>query len=188
VLSGNRNFEARIHPLARANYLMSPPLVVAYAIAGHIGIDLTREPLGADRDGKPVMLADIWPSGARSRRPHPARSRRSSSRASYADLFQGGADWNALGVEGSTLFPWDPESTYIRRPALSRRLRARSRRDTRHRGRPAPSSSSATPSPPTTSRRWARSPPLPCRAPPLASATSRRATSMPTAPGAPTTR
>jgi len=116
VLSGNRNFEARIHPLARANYLMSPPLVVAYALAGHIGVDLVNEPLGADRGGKPVFLRDIWPSAADIEAAAADAVTAGLFRASYATLFEGGAAWDELPGASGELFAFDPASTYIRRP------------------------------------------------------------------------
>jgi aconitate hydratase len=116
VLSGNRNFEARIHPLARANYLVSPPLVVAYAIAGHIGIDLTREPLGQDAKGAPVFLRDIWPSDAEIAAACAGALSPELFHAHYARLFEGGAEWGALGSTPGTLFSWDAASTYLRRP------------------------------------------------------------------------
>jgi aconitate hydratase len=116
VLSGNRNFEARIHPLARANYLVSPPLVVAYAIAGHIGIDLTTEPLGNDDKGAPVYLRDIWPTNAEIGKACASALSPALFHSHYAHLFDGGEEWTALGVAGSTLYPWDAASTYLRRP------------------------------------------------------------------------
>jgi aconitate hydratase len=116
VLSGNRNFEARIHPLARANYLMSPPLVVAYAIAGTVAIDLEREPLSKDRDGTDVYLRDLWPTGAEIEAASAAALSPALFTASYAHLFEGGAPWEALPVASGMLFPWDEDSTYIRRP------------------------------------------------------------------------
>ena len=117
VLSGNRNFEARIHPLVRANYLASPMLVVAYALAGRIDIDLYNEPLGRTADGTPVFLSDIWPSQqeirdtvTRSLKPEMYENR-------YSEVFDGDDLWKALPVpEGSSLYDWDAESTYIRNP------------------------------------------------------------------------
>ncbi len=116
VLSGNRNFEGRIHPLTKANYLASPPLVVAYALAGTVDIDLTSEPLGIGADGLPVFLKDIWPSQteiaeavSRSLRPEMFRRR-------YSDVFEANETWNRIAVSESELFPWDPGSTYIQEP------------------------------------------------------------------------
>ena len=116
VLSGNRNFEARIHLQVRSNYLMSPPLVVAYAIAGHMGIDLTREPIGVDGEGKPVFLPDLWPSDHDIAQVVRACVRPSAFTAGYAEVFQGGEMWDSLAAPRGDLFPWDPHSTYIRRP------------------------------------------------------------------------
>ncbi len=116
VLSGNRNFEGRIHPLARASYLASPPLVVAYALAGRVDVDLTREPLGADRTGRPVFLADIWP------RPDEIRAviRDAVSpelfERIYASVFDGDDRWRALPIPDGDRYAWDPASTYIARP------------------------------------------------------------------------
>ena len=116
VLSGNRNFEGRIHPLTKANYLASPPLVVAYALAGTVDIDLTTEPLGVGVDGRPVFLKDLWPSQSevaeavsRSVRPEMFRRR-------YADVFEANEMWNQIAVSESELFPWDAGSTYIQEP------------------------------------------------------------------------
>jgi len=116
VLSGNRNFEGRIHPLARASYLASPPLVVAFALAGRVDIDLTSEPLGVGADGQPVFLAEIWP------RPEEIRSVISQSispelfRATYASVFAGDDRWQALPIPAGNRFAWDPASTYVARP------------------------------------------------------------------------
>ncbi len=117
VLSGNRNFEGRIHPLARASYLASPPLVVAFALAGTVETDLLTEPLGTDRDGKPVYLADIWPS------PEEVRDTIAKSvspdifKTIYASVFDGDEQWRALPVPvGSSRYDWDPASTYVARP------------------------------------------------------------------------
>ncbi len=116
VLSGNRNFEGRIHPLARASYLASPPLVVAFALAGRVDIDLTREPLGIDDDGKPVFLADLWPS------PDEVRSVINDSidpglfQRTYASVFEGDDQWRALPIPDGDRYEWDPASTYIARP------------------------------------------------------------------------
>jgi aconitate hydratase len=116
VLSGNRNFEGRIHPYVKANYLASPPLVVAFALAGTVDIDLTSDPLGEDQEGQPVYLRDIWPGDdelrdviARSIEPEMFLER-------YSDVFTGNETWNA--IEGSTgdLYQWDQESTYIQEP------------------------------------------------------------------------
>jgi aconitate hydratase len=116
ILSGNRNFEARIHPEVKANYLASPPLVVAYAIAGRIDIDLTTEPLGQDDRGRDVFLRDLWP------RPEDVADlveksvRDASFRRVYADVFTGDERWAALPLPEGERFSWDAQSTYVRRP------------------------------------------------------------------------
>ncbi|HEX7471626.1 MAG TPA: aconitate hydratase AcnA, partial [Candidatus Limnocylindrales bacterium] len=116
VLSGNRNFEGRIHPLARASYLASPPLVVAFALAGRIDIDLTTEPLGTDRDGRPVMLADLWPS------PDEIRSVIGSAidpalfQRTYATVFEGDDRWRALPIPAGDRYAWAADSTYVAKP------------------------------------------------------------------------
>src|SRR6202142_2594990 len=116
VLSGNRNFEGRINPQCRANYLASPPLVVAYAIAGRMDFDIVNEPLGNDKAGKPVYLRDIWPT------PQEVESTMRSSvtsdmfRTQYADVFTGDAHWQALPIPEGDLYAWDGKSTYIKDP------------------------------------------------------------------------
>jgi aconitate hydratase len=116
VLSGNRNFEGRINPDVKMNYLASPPLVVAYALAGTMDIDLDTEPLGTDTEGKPVYLADIWPS------PDEVATVVGSAVAAemftrdYADVFTGDDNWRNLEVPAGDTFTWDPSSTYVRRP------------------------------------------------------------------------
>ena len=116
VLSGNRNFQGRIHPNVRAAYLASPALVVAYALAGSMTIDVTTAPLGLDRDGQPVRLADLWPSTEAIDEMVAKAYNPAVFADKYADLFDGGAAWAALCGERSTLFPWSATSTYIRRP------------------------------------------------------------------------
>jgi aconitate hydratase len=116
VLSGNRNFEARIHPEVKANYLASPPLVVAYAIAGRIDVDLTTEPLGRDREGRDVFLRDLWPSPEEVADVVRQTVDRGAFRATYADVFAGDQQWVTLPVPEGSLFAWDPTSTYVRRP------------------------------------------------------------------------
>ena len=116
VLSGNRNFEGRTHPLARAAYLAAPPLVVAYAIAGSLNVDLAREPLGVDRAGVPVHLADIWPSNAEIARVVEECVTQEMFLRSSAVMLDGDAAWRGLEMRASTLFPWRAESTYLRRP------------------------------------------------------------------------
>jgi aconitate hydratase len=116
VLSGNRNFEGRIHPLARASYLASPPLVVAFALAGRVDIDLTREPLGIDGEGRRVMLADIWPSGDEIRAVIHDAIDPALFQATYASVFEGDDRWRALPIPAGDRYDWDPRSTYVARP------------------------------------------------------------------------
>ncbi|HEX4929184.1 MAG TPA: aconitate hydratase AcnA, partial [Gaiellaceae bacterium] len=116
VLSGNRNFEARIHPEVKANYLASPPLVVAYALAGRMDLDLLEEPLGEDQDGNDVYLRDLWPSAAEIQETITASVRGEMFRSTYADVFTGDEQWRDLPVPEGELFEWEPDSTYVRRP------------------------------------------------------------------------
>ena len=116
VLSGNRNFEARIHPEVKANYLASPPLVVAYALAGRMDIDITTEPLGHDQSGEPVYLSDIWPSPAEVQETIEAAIGRDMFLETYADVYEGEDAWRELPVPTGELFEWEPDSTYVRRP------------------------------------------------------------------------
>jgi aconitate hydratase len=116
VLSGNRNFEGRVHPLCRANYLASPPLVVAYALAGRMDFDIATEPIGNDKSGKPVYLRDIWPT------PQEVEATMRSSVTTemfarqYADVFAGDDHWRALPIPEGDLYAWDEKSTYIKNP------------------------------------------------------------------------
>jgi aconitate hydratase len=116
VLSGNRNFEGRIHPLARASYLASPPLVVAFALAGRVDIDLTLEPLGRGSDGRPVMLSDIWPSSDEIRRVIGASIDPELFRRTYAVVFDGDERWQALPIPAGDRYEWAADSTYIAKP------------------------------------------------------------------------
>ncbi|HEX6435408.1 MAG TPA: aconitate hydratase AcnA, partial [Gemmatimonadales bacterium] len=116
VLSGNRNFEGRINSDVRANYLMSPPLVVAFALAGRIDIDLLNEPLGHDPNGIPVFLRDIWPSSGEVEETLQASIQSDMYRKSYSAVFAGDERWNALEVPGGDRFEWSSRSTYVRRP------------------------------------------------------------------------
>jgi len=116
VLSGNRNFEGRISPEVRANYLASPPLVVAYALAGRIDIDLTSEPLGSDRDGKPVYLKEIWPTQKEIEETMTAALRAEMFQREYADVFAGGEEWRSLEIPEGETFAWQEDSTYVRNP------------------------------------------------------------------------
>jgi aconitate hydratase len=116
VLSGNRNFEGRISPDVRANYLASPPLVVAYAIAGDMTLDLTRDALGTGRDGKPVFLKDIWPSTEEIAELVEATVTREAFRSKYADVFKGDAKWRGVKVEEGLTYAWPGGSTYVQNP------------------------------------------------------------------------
>jgi aconitate hydratase len=116
VLSGNRNFEGRIHPLVRANYLASPPLVVAYALAGRMDLDLTSEPLGTDTAGKPVFLRDIWPTPQEIETTVRASVTTAMYVKQYGEVFEGDAHWKSMKVPEGDLYQWDPKSTYIKLP------------------------------------------------------------------------
>jgi aconitate hydratase len=116
VLSGNRNFEARIHPEVKANYLASPPLVVAYALAGRMDIDLLEEPLGEDEDGNEVYLRDIWPTSKEITDTIASSVHGDMFRSTYADVFTGDEQWRDLPVPEGERFAWDPDSTYVRQP------------------------------------------------------------------------
>jgi aconitate hydratase len=116
VLSGNRNFEGRVNPLVRANYLASPPLVVAYALAGTLEIDLTREPLGTDGRGAPVHLKDIWPSAGEVAATIRGSIRSEMFNRSYGDVFRGDEIWSSLPVPAGDRYKWDEASTYIKAP------------------------------------------------------------------------
>jgi aconitate hydratase len=116
VLSGNRNFEGRINPLVKANYLASPPLVVAYALAGRIDIDLTNEPLGVDDGGTPVYLRDIWPSNEEVQNTVRQSVRRDMFQHEYEHAFDGDSNWQGMPVPRGEIFQWDASSTYIKKP------------------------------------------------------------------------
>ncbi|MBI4364851.1 MAG: aconitate hydratase AcnA [Candidatus Latescibacteria bacterium] len=116
VLSGNRNYEGRIHPEVRANYLASPPLVVAYALAGRIDIDLTKDPLGKDPGGASVTLRDLWPSRKEIDEAIRASVRSETFREAYRDVYAGDAAWRDLPVPAGDRYAWDPGSTYVKRP------------------------------------------------------------------------
>jgi len=115
VLSGNRNFEGRINSLVRANYLASPPLVVAYALAGRVDMDIQNEPLGTGKDG-PVYLKDIWPTPEEVAKVVAKSVRREFFEKEYSQVFEGEANWNGIAVPASEIYEWDADSTYIRRP------------------------------------------------------------------------
>ncbi|MBT2542555.1 aconitate hydratase AcnA [Streptomyces sp. ISL-44] len=116
VLSGNRNFEGRINPDVKMNYLASPPLVVAYAIAGSMKVDVTKDAIGIDTEGKPVFLKDIWPSEAEVNDVVANAIGEDMFSKSYQDVFAGDAQWQALSIPTGNTFEWDPQSTYVRKP------------------------------------------------------------------------
>ncbi len=120
VLSGNRNFEGRISPDVRANYLASPPLVVAYALVGDMNVDITREPLGKDRDGNPVYLKDIWPSQKEIAELVEKTVTREAFRTKYADVFKGDAHWQSVQTPDTETYDWPASSTYIQNPPYFR--------------------------------------------------------------------
>jgi aconitate hydratase len=116
VISGNRNFEGRVHPLVKANFLASPPLVVAYALAGTVDIDLVNEPLGTDKNGQPVYLKDLWPTQQEISDTIAANVKASMFKEKYADVFSGSDMWKEIKVTGGDLYEWDENSTYIHHP------------------------------------------------------------------------
>jgi aconitate hydratase len=122
VLSGNRNFEGRINPFVRMNFLASPPLVVAYAIAGEMDLDLNTQPLAVDRNGNPVYLKDIWPSDKEVREAIAAHVKPEQFRNQYAHAMEGDERWRQLKVPSSNTFSWDEKSTYVRRPPFFEKL------------------------------------------------------------------
>ncbi len=122
VLSGNRNFEGRIHQEVRANYLASPPLVVAYALAGSMNIDLTTEPLGTGKDGKPVYLKDVWPTQKEIQAAMLTSVTSDAYRKQYSSVFDGDDRWKKLPVPTGDRFAWDEQSTYIRKPSFLENL------------------------------------------------------------------
>ena len=116
VLSGNRNFEGRVHPRIKANYLASPPLVVAFALAGTVAVDLTTEPIGTGSDGRPVMLSEIWPTSAEVQELLHLANRPEVFRELYSGVGASNAEWNAIPVKAGELYGWDAASTYIQEP------------------------------------------------------------------------
>lgn len=122
ILSGNRNFAGRIHPLTRGSFLASPPLVVAYALAGRIDIDLYSEPLGLDPNGQPVYLKDIWPSVSEIKEIIERTIKPSDFKKTYSKIFEGSERWRMIQVEESDLYQWDEKSTYIRKPPFFEEL------------------------------------------------------------------
>jgi aconitate hydratase len=123
VLSGNRNFEGRINQHVKANYLASPPLVVAYALAGRMDIDLANEPLGEGQDGEPVFLRDIWPSAEEVKQVVGASVASEMYERNYAEVFEGDEMWNAVDVPAGDRYTW-PDSTYVRRPSFFEQMPA----------------------------------------------------------------
>ncbi|MDA8123424.1 MAG: aconitate hydratase AcnA [Deltaproteobacteria bacterium] len=124
VLSGNRNFEGRIHPLCRANYLASPPLVVAFALAGSIKVDLSTDPVGFDPNGSPVYLKEIWPAPEEISAAVRTSVRSGMFRTEYGEVFKGDAAWKALPVPRDQCFAWEPSSTYVKNPPFFENLPA----------------------------------------------------------------
>jgi aconitate hydratase len=116
VLSGNRNFEGRVHPEIKMNFLASPPLVVAYALAGSLGIDITTEPLGVGKDGKPVYLKEVWPSAADVAAAVAASVDSAMFKKGYANVFLGDANWSAIKTPAGKIYAWDGKSTYVKNP------------------------------------------------------------------------
>ncbi|MCP4545982.1 MAG: aconitate hydratase AcnA [bacterium] len=122
VLSGNRNFEGRVSPHTRANYLASPPLVMAYALAGRVDIDFANEPIGTGTDGQPVMLADIWPSDEEVRDVEEKALRPELFEEEYGKVYTANENWNAIAAPEGQLFKWDGDSTYVREPSFFKGL------------------------------------------------------------------
>jgi aconitate hydratase len=116
VLSGNRNFEGRVHPEIKMNFLASPPLVVAYALAGNLGIDITTEPLGTGKDGKPVYLKDVWPSAQEVAAAVASSVDSAMFKKGYANVFLGDANWGAIKTPAGKIYAWDGKSTYVKNP------------------------------------------------------------------------
>jgi aconitate hydratase len=124
VLSGNRNFEGRVHPSCRMNFLASPPLVVAYALRGDVDADLSREPLGHDRNGEPVFLKDIWPTSAEVAEAVRRAVKPEQFTSQYSAAFDGDEEWRSLTVPSAQIFEWDDKSTYVRRPPFFENMAA----------------------------------------------------------------
>ncbi len=152
VISGNRNFEGRVHPQVRANYLASPMLVVAYALAGSINMDLTKEPVGYDKDNEPVYLKDIWPSPKEIADTIRKAVKASSFKARYGNVFKGDANWRKVKVVKGQTYQWDMGSTYVQNPPYFDGMTIEARAGEGHRPARACWRCSAIPSPPTTSR------------------------------------
>ncbi|HYM66733.1 MAG TPA: aconitate hydratase AcnA, partial [Patescibacteria group bacterium] len=116
VLSGNRNFEARIHPLVKASYLASPPLVVAFALAGTVNVNLAKDPIGHTRDGRPVMLSELWPSQSEVNEVVQRCVQQEMFKREYSRIFEGDEHWKAMAAPTGPIFGWDPSSTYVKEP------------------------------------------------------------------------
>ena len=116
VLSGNRNFEGRVHPEIKMNFLASPPLVVAYALAGNLNVDITSEPLGSGKDGKPIYLKDVWPSAAEVAKAVAACVDSAMFTKGYANVFTGDAHWSSIKTPAGKIYAWDGKSTYVKNP------------------------------------------------------------------------
>ena len=152
VLSGNRNFEGRVSPDVQANYLASPPLVVAYALAGTVQKDLSKEPIGTGSDGQPVYLKDIWPTSQEIQKFIVENITRELFLDRYADVFNGDASWRAIDTAGGETYAWDDKSTYVRNPPYFEGINQAARPTSPTSRARASSGCSATRSPPTTSR------------------------------------
>ena len=135
VLSGNRNFEGRISPDVKMNYLASPPLVIAYALAGTMDFDFETEPLGKDNDGNDVFLKDIWPSSKEISDVIASSINQKMFTDSYADVFKGDERWRNLPTPAGKTFDWDPKSTYVRKPPYFDGMPAEPAAGNRHHGR-----------------------------------------------------
>jgi len=133
VLSGNRNFEGRVNADVRANYLASPPLVVAYSIAGSMNVDMIKDALGVDQKGKKVFLKDIWPSNKEIGEFITKNVTRQIFTKKYADVFKGDANWRKISIKGGMTYAWDKKSTYVQKPAVFRRHEEDAETARRHR-------------------------------------------------------
>ncbi len=123
MLSGNRNFEGRVHPATRANYLASPPLVVAYALAGRVDIDFEKEPIGKGKDGKDVYLLDIWPNRDEVNKVVGDNVTAEMFITNYKDILKGSKMWQKLEAGSGKLYNWDDKSTYIRDPPFFKSMK-----------------------------------------------------------------
>ena len=124
VLSGNRNFEGRISPDVKANYLASPPLVIAYALAGNMDFDFETDPLGTDSEGRDIFMRDLWPGSVEIENCMSAAVNREQFKTVYADIFQGTPEWRKIDAPSGERFDWAPSSTYIRKPSFFDGLKA----------------------------------------------------------------